>query len=205
MSHERLQLLKLWVSRFWLLSPERLWLLSIALRRRGHWVLAFWIKQMNTFLYHNALAPGASVSPDIRLGHNSIGIVVTSAVVIGRRVKIWHNVTLTAGRPARARPNTSPVHAGGEPGAPEGVRSPPVPRSQIIVEDNVTIGANAVVIAPRGCVLRIGRGARIGAGTVVTQDVPAGATVVGAPSRLLAREPTAQESSEEPSEIERSH
>jgi serine acetyltransferase len=196
MSPERLQLLKLWVGRFWVMSPEKLWLLSIALQRRGHWVLAFWIKQVNTLLYHNSLAPGASVSSDILLGHNSLGIVVTSAVVIGRRVKIWHNVTLSAGRPARARSKAPAVHAGGEPSTREGVRSSPGSRSQILIEDGVTIGANSVVIAPRGCTLRIGRGARIGAGTVVTQDVPAGGTVVGPPSRLLPRESTAEESSE---------
>ena len=59
-----------------------------------------------------------------------------------------------------------------------------------MIEDGVAIGANAVLIAPRGGTLRIGRGARVGAGTVVTQDVPAGATIVGAPARLLLREPT---------------
>ncbi|HYB24594.1 MAG TPA: DapH/DapD/GlmU-related protein, partial [Solirubrobacteraceae bacterium] len=59
------------------------------------------------------------------------------------------------------------------------------PPSRIIIEDDVKIGANAVVIAPRGCTIRIGRGARIGAGTVVTKDVPAGRTIVGPPARLL--------------------
>ena len=53
----------------------------------------------------------------------------------------------------------------------------------------MTIGANSVVIPPRGRTLRIGRGAKIGAGTVVTEDVPAGATAVGQPPRLLLRQP----------------
>jgi serine O-acetyltransferase len=179
MSHERLELLKRWVSRVWVFSPERLWLASIALHRRGHWVLAFWLKQLNTLLYSNSLAPGASVSPDILLGHNSIGIVVSSSVTIGRRVKIWQNVTLSAGRPARTPAN--------------GTHVAPIPISRILVEDGVKIGANAVIIAPRGRTLSIGRGARVGAGTVVTEDVPAGATVVGAPSRMLTSEPTAQD------------
>lgn len=181
MTHERLQLLKRWVGRFWLLSPERLWLASVALMKRGHWVLAFWIKQLNTLLYSNSLAPGATVSPDIRLGHNSIGIVVSGDVEIGKRVKIWQNVTLSAGRPARAKPgaNGSSATEQGQGGAPRG------PRSRIIIEDDVKIGANAVVIAPRGATLRIARAARIGAGTVVTEDVPAGGTLVGAPARLL--------------------
>src|SRR5664280_658938 len=103
MSRKNLQLLKLWVGRVWLFSPERLWVSSIALQRRGHWVIAFWMKQLNTLLYHNSLAPGASVGSDIRLGHNSIGIIVSSEVEIGQRVKIWQNVTLSAGRPARPR------------------------------------------------------------------------------------------------------
>ncbi len=54
-----------------------------------------------------------------------------------------------------------------------------------MIEDDVKIGANSVVIAPRGGVLRIGSGARVGAGTVVTEDVPAGAIVVGPPARIL--------------------
>jgi 2,3,4,5-tetrahydropyridine-2-carboxylate N-succinyltransferase/tetrahydrodipicolinate N-acetyltransferase len=47
------------------------------------------------------------------------------------------------------------------------------------VEDEVLIGAGAVVL-PR---LRIGRGAVVGAGAVVTRDVPAGAVMVGQPAR----------------------
>jgi serine O-acetyltransferase len=148
-------------------SPERLWLASVALQRRGHWVLAFWLKQLNSLLYSNSLAPGASVSADIRLGHNSIGIVVSSDVEIGKRVKIWQNVTLSAGRPPR---------------------SAPAPRSRILIDDDVKIGANSVLIAPRGGVLHIGKGARVGAGTVVTEDVPAGAVAVGPPARILTRE-----------------
>jgi serine acetyltransferase len=44
-----------------------------------------------------------------------------------------------------------------------------------------------VIITPRDKSLRIGRGARIGAGTVITQDVPPGATVVSQPPRVSPR------------------
>lgn len=48
------------------------------------------------------------------------------------------------------------------------------------IEDHAFIGVGASIL-PR---VRIGRGATVGAGAVVTTDVPAGATVVGVPARL---------------------
>lgn len=50
-----------------------------------------------------------------------------------------------------------------------------------IVEDNVSIGAGAVILP--GVTLR--EGCTVGAGAVVTKDVPAGVTVVGNPARPL--------------------
>jgi serine O-acetyltransferase len=148
------------------MSPERLWLLSIALRRRGHRRLALWVKKLNSVLYHNSLAPAAQVSSDISFGHHGFGTMIHSNVVIGSRVKIWHNVTIAV----RARSAWKSE------------------QGMIIIEDDVKLGAGSVVISPREQTLRIGRGARVGAGAVVTADVPAGATVVGVPSRVLTRE-----------------
>ncbi|TGE25624.1 hypothetical protein E5K00_10665 [Hymenobacter aquaticus] len=51
------------------------------------------------------------------------------------------------------------------------------------LDDLVMVGANATVL-PR---LKVGAGAKIGAGAVVIQDVPAGATVVGVPGRIVRR------------------
>ena len=50
-----------------------------------------------------------------------------------------------------------------------------------IVEDEVSIGAGAVVLPG----VRIGRGAMVGAGAVVTKDVPSNAVVVGNPARVV--------------------
>lgn len=49
------------------------------------------------------------------------------------------------------------------------------------------VGANSVIISPKGGSLTIGRGARIGAGALVVKDVPPGATVVSEPSRMILR------------------
>src|ERR1700684_1291030 len=89
--HDRLRSLKRRLERLWLLSPERLWLLSIALRRRGRCLPAFAVKQLNTILYHNSLSPDANVGVDVTLGHYSHGIVVNGNVEIGDGVNIWHN------------------------------------------------------------------------------------------------------------------
>ena len=51
----------------------------------------------------------------------------------------------------------------------------------LIVEDEAWIGAHVVVLAG----VRIGRGAVIGAGSVVTRDVPDMAVVAGVPAKLL--------------------
>lgn len=141
------------------MTPERLWHASVFLRQHGHVRLARKVKQLNSFLYHNSLAAGAQIGAGLYLGHHGLGVVVHDNVVLGRRVKIWQNVTLAVRAPAG-----SPPH--------------------IVIEDDVMIGANAVVITPHERGLRIGRGARIGAGAVVTSDVPAGATVVGPAARV---------------------
>lgn len=52
---------------------------------------------------------------------------------------------------------------------------------ETIVEDEVSIGANATILPG----VRLGRGCVIGAGSVVTKDVLPGVTVVGNPARIL--------------------
>jgi serine O-acetyltransferase len=143
-----------------LLSPARLWLLSISLHQGGHRRLALLVKRINALLYHNSLSVNATVAPDVNFEHHSFGVMVHDNVVIGPRVSMWHHVTLTVR---------------GHAGAP----------AKLIIEEDVKIGAHAIVVTPIGKDLRIGRAARIGAGAIVTHDVPAGATVVSPPARVL--------------------
>ena len=51
----------------------------------------------------------------------------------------------------------------------------------VVIEDDVWIGAGAVILPG----VRVGRGAVVGAGSVVTKDVPAFGVVVGNPARLV--------------------
>lgn len=53
----------------------------------------------------------------------------------------------------------------------------------VTIGDNATIGTNATVLPW----LKIGTGAFVGAGAVVTKDVPAGMTVVGVPARPMVK------------------
>ncbi len=145
-----------------ILSSKRLWLLSVALYRAGHPSLAILIKNVNSMLYSNSLHPGVSVGADIRLGHHAFGTVIHRKVVIGRGVKIFHNVTMAV------RPTDSP--------------------HDIVIEDGVVVGASAVIITPRGRGIRIGRGARVGAGAVVTHDVPPRSIVISAPVQVISRD-----------------
>lgn len=83
------------------------------------------------------------------------GIVIGEDVRVGSDVTIYQNVTL----------GSSDRGAGSYP----------------TIGDNVIIFANAVIVGR----VNIGEGARIGAGAVVLKDVPAHATAVGNPARVL--------------------
>jgi acetyltransferase-like isoleucine patch superfamily enzyme len=56
-----------------------------------------------------------------------------------------------------------------------------VSKGPIVVEDGVWLGVGTKILAG----VRIGRGAVIGAGSIVTHDVPAGAIAIGVPARVV--------------------
>ena len=62
----------------------------------------------------------------------------------------------------------------------------PLKGANIVLEENVWIGAQCMVL--KG--VRLGRGAVIGAGSVVTKSVPAGEVWAGVPARRLKQQPS---------------
>jgi serine O-acetyltransferase len=142
-------------------SARRLWLLSVVLHRSGHPRLGRIVKNINGILYHNSLSSQVRLSADIALGHHGMGTVIHPKVVIGSKVKIFQNVTMAV--------------------------RPPTGSGQIVIEDNAVVGAGAVIMTPSKRSVRIGFGARGGAGAVVTNDVPARMNAMSAPVVLRPR------------------
>lgn len=97
------------------------------------------------------------VGAGLRLFHG-MGLVVNDQTVIGRNVVLRHTTTI-----------------GVKETLPFGAQAAP------IIGDDVDIGAHVIILGP----ITVGSGARIGAGSVVVKDVPAGATVVGNPARVI--------------------
>jgi len=58
---------------------------------------------------------------------------------------------------------------------------------RVIIEKEAFVGPNCVLVAGAGRVLRIGKGAVVGAGSVITKSVPPGLYVAPPPVEVLAR------------------
>ena len=140
--------------------PATLWRTSRRLHQRGWRRSARAVKLLNFMLYKCLLPAEAEVGENLRLEHYAIGVVMHPNVVIGSNVCIFHQVTLAA-----------TTWRGSE--------------YKIVIEDDVMIGTGAVILGRGDQTLRIGKGAKVGAGAVVTGDVAAGDTVVGVPARSI--------------------
>ncbi len=124
----------------------------------------------------------------VEVGDDSVLVgaifMCAQSIRLGQRVIVSYNVTIADSDFHPRDPELRKQDALAN--APGGDRSrrPVVFARPVVIDDDVWIGIGAIVL--KG--VRIGRGAHVGAGAVVTRDVPAGATVIGNPARLTAQE-----------------
>lgn len=102
-------------------------------------------------------------------------------IVVGRRVLISYNVMIADSdfHPLDPELRRQDARANAPSGAVE--QRPPLLSKPVLVEDDVMIGVSAIIL--KG--VRIRRGAKVLAGSVVTSDVEQGTVVAGNPARLV--------------------
>ncbi len=105
-------------------------------------------------------------------------VEIGSRVLISHGVNIHDNIAHPLSAAARHLQYREIFYGQGQPAAIEGIKSAP-----LVIEDDAWIGFNATIL--KG--VRIGRGAVVGAGAVVTEDVPPFATVAGIPARRVGQ------------------
>lgn len=121
--------------------------------------------------------PGAIIRDKVKIGKNAVvmmGAIINIGSEIGEGTMIDMNAVL-GGRAIVGK--NCHIGAGT---VLAGVIEPPS-ATPVIIEDDVLIGANAVIIEG----VRVGKGSVIAAGAVVLKDVPAGAVVAGNPGQII--------------------
>ena len=125
------------------------------------------------------IEPGAIIRDQVEIGDNAVimmGAIINIGAVIGEGSMIDMGAVL-GGRATVGKH----CHIGA--GAVLAGVIEPASATPVIVEDDVLIGANAVVIEG----VRIGRGAVVAAGAVVISDVEPDTVVAGIPARVIKR------------------
>ncbi|MBR3318862.1 MAG: 2,3,4,5-tetrahydropyridine-2,6-dicarboxylate N-acetyltransferase [Atopobiaceae bacterium] len=123
------------------------------------------------------IEPGAIIREQVEIGDGAIimmGAIVNIGAVIGAGTMIDMGCVLggraTVGK--RCHIGAGTVLAG---------VVEPASATPVVVEDDVMIGANAVVLEG----VRVGAGSVVAAGAVVIEDVPAGVVVAGCPAKVI--------------------
>src|SRR5438477_8758465 len=123
--------------------------------RAGARWLARWLSHWTRFLTGIEIHPGAVIGRRVFIDHG-MGVVIGETAEIGDDCTLYHGVTL------------------GGVSWKQGKRHPTLGK-------NVVVGAGAKILGP----FIVGDNAKIGSNSVVVKAVPAGATVVGIPARVV--------------------
>ncbi len=135
---------------------------ALILHRIAHWFWGHRFRWLGRFTAHlSRMLTGIEIHPGATIGRrffidHGMGVVIGETAVIGDDVTLYHGVTL------------------GGTSWNKGKRHP-------TLENGVVIGAGAKVLGP----ITVATGAKVGSNAVVTKEVPAGATAVGNPARIL--------------------
>lgn len=142
---------------------------ALLMHRLSHWLWKadfFWLgrflSHIGRWLTGIEIHPGATIGRRVFIDHG-MGVVIGETAVIGDDCTLYHGVTL------------------GGTSWNKGKRHP-------TLGAGVVIGAGAKVLGP----ITIGENAKIGSNAVVVKDVPANATAVGIPARILEEEKSKQ-------------
>jgi serine O-acetyltransferase len=140
------------------LSPVTLYRASAFLYRHRLRRVARVFKGLNFVLFHAVIPPELIAGRNLDLPHYGLGVVIHPRTIIGDDVVIYHGVTLATDI---ALDDPRAMRLG----------------------DRVFIGAGATLLGP----IHVGDDGVIGAGSVVTGDVPAGCVMAGVPARIISR------------------
>ena len=125
---------------------------------KGHFFRARYISQRAARKTGIEIHPGAQIGRGFFIDHGS-GVIIGETTIIGDNVTLYQGVTL------------------GGTGKETGKRHP-------TLEDNVMVSAGTKILGS----FTIGENSKIGAGSVVLEEVPANCTVVGVPGRIVKRD-----------------
>lgn len=122
------------------------------------------------------IMPGCTIGMDCNIGQN---VVISPGVVLGNNVKIQNNVSVYTGVKCADDVFLGPSMVFTNVTNPRSAVNRRGEYKETLVGKGATIGANATIV----CGHNIGAFAFIGAGAVVTKDVPDFALVIGNPAR----------------------
>ena len=125
---------------------------------KGHYFWARYVSQRGVRKTGIEIHPGAQIGKGFFIDHGN-GVIIGETTVIGENVTLYQGVTL------------------GGTGKEQGKRHP-------TIGNNVMISAGAKVLGS----FKIGDNSKIGAGSVVLEEVPPNSTVVGVPGRVVKRD-----------------